>query len=59
MVLSFDEKTQVQTLERMQPLLPISFGKSEKRTHNYIRHGTTNLFAAPRILNEQHLINII
>ncbi len=45
-VLSFDEKTQVQALDRTQPLLPISFGKTEKRTHDYGRHGTTNLFAA-------------
>ena len=49
-VLSFDEKTQVQALERTQPLLPISFGKIEKRTHDYVRHGTTNLFAALEIL---------
>jgi transposase len=45
-VLSIDEKTQVQALDRTQPLLPISFGKTEKRTHDYVRHGTTNLFAA-------------
>jgi len=45
-VLSVDEKTQVQALDRTQPLLPISFGKTEKRTHDYVRHGTTNLFAA-------------
>ena len=45
-VLSLDEKTQVQALERTQPLLPISFSKSEKRTLDYVRHGTTNLFAA-------------
>ena len=49
-ILSFDEKTQVQALERTQPLLPVSFGKIEKRTHDYIRHGTTNLFAALEIL---------
>jgi len=49
-VLSFDEKTQVQALERTQPLLPISFGKAEQRTHDYKRHGTTNLFAALEIL---------
>src|ERR671917_1451545 len=49
-VLSFDEKTQVQALDRTQPLLPISFGKTEKRTHDYIRHGTTNLFAALDVL---------
>jgi transposase len=45
-VLSFDEKTQVQALDRTQPLLPIDFGLTEKRTHDYRRHGTTNLFAA-------------
>lgn len=45
-VLSIDEKTQVQALDRTQPLLPISFDKTEKRTHDYVRHGTTNLFAA-------------
>ena len=45
-VLSVDEKTQVQALDRTQPLLPITFGASEKRTHDYVRHGTTNLFAA-------------
>ncbi|MDT3446283.1 MULTISPECIES: IS630 family transposase [unclassified Pseudofrankia] len=45
-VLCVDEKTQVQALDRTQPLLPISFGRTEKRTHDYVRHGTTNLFAA-------------
>ena len=45
-VLSLDEKTQVQALDRTQPLLPIEFDASEKRTHDYVRHGTTNLFAA-------------
>jgi transposase len=45
-VLSMDEKTQVQALDRTQPMLPMDFGKSEKRTHDYVRHGTTNLFAA-------------
>lgn len=44
-VLSFDEKTQIQALDRTQPLLPIDFGVTEKRTHDYRRHGTTNLFA--------------
>lgn len=52
-VLSVDEKTQVQALQRTQPLLPISFGKSEKRTHDYVRHGTTNLFAALNTLTGQ------
>jgi transposase len=45
-VLSMDEKTQIQALDRTQPVLPIAFDASEKRTHDYVRHGTTNLFAA-------------
>jgi transposase len=45
-VLSIDEKTQVQALDRTQPLLPLDFGQTEQRTHDYKRHGTTNLFAA-------------
>jgi hypothetical protein len=35
-----------QALDRTQPLLPVDFGLTEKRTHDYKRHGTTNLFAA-------------
>jgi transposase len=45
-VLSIDEKTQIQALDRTQPLLPLDFGLTEQRTHDYRRHGTTNLFAA-------------
>jgi len=45
-VLSIDEKTQIQALDRTQPLLPIDFDATEKRTHDYKRHGVTNLFAA-------------
>ena len=45
-VLSINEKTQAQALDRTQPLLPMTFAKTEKRTHDYARHGTTNLFAA-------------
>jgi transposase len=45
-VLSIDEKTGIQALDRTQPLLPITFDVTEKRTHDYVRHGTTNLFAA-------------
>ncbi|MFI9076077.1 IS630 family transposase [Streptomyces sioyaensis] len=45
-VLSIDEKTQVQALDRTQPVLPVAFAATEKRTHDYVRHGTTNLFAA-------------
>src|SRR3954471_23914489 len=45
-VLAIDEKTQIQALDRTQPMLPIEFEASEKRTHDYVRHATTNLFAA-------------
>src|SRR6185437_765728 len=45
-VLSIDEKTQIQALDRTQPVLPITFDATEKRTHDYLRHGTTNLFPA-------------
>ncbi|MGH9897126.1 MAG: IS630 family transposase, partial [bacterium] len=46
MVLCVDEKSQTQALERTQPLLPMGLGYVEGVTHNYIRHGTTTLFAA-------------
>lgn len=45
-VLCVDEKSQVQALERSQPLLPMKPGQPERRTHDYYRHGTTSLFAA-------------
>lgn len=45
-VLSVDEKAQIQALERTQPLLPLRPGQIERRTHDYRRHGTTSLFAA-------------
>ena len=45
-MLSLDEKTPIQALDRTQPLLPIEFDRSEQRTHDYVRHGTTDLFAA-------------
>lgn len=45
-VLCVDEKSGVQALDRTQPLLPLTFDKTEKRTHDYVRHGTTNLFGA-------------
>lgn len=45
-VLCVDEKSQVQALERTQPLLPMRPGQAERRTHDYVRHGTTSLFAA-------------
>lgn len=46
LVLSVDEKSQIQALDREQPVLPMLPGMPERRTHNYIRHGTTSLFAA-------------
>ena len=46
LVLCVDEKTQVQALDRSQPLLPMRPGQVERRTHDYLRHGTTSLFAA-------------
>lgn len=46
LVLCVDEKSQIQALNRTQPALPLSFGYAETRTHDYIRHGTTTLFAA-------------
>ena len=45
-VLSVDEKTQIQALDRTQPLLQLRPGQIERRTHDYKRHGTTNLYAA-------------
>ena len=45
-VFSVDEKSQIQALQRAQPILPMDFGQPERRTHNYVRHGTLDLFAA-------------
>lgn len=45
-VLCVDEKSQVQALERSQPMLPVAPGLAERRSHDYYRHGTTSLFAA-------------
>lgn len=46
LVLCVDEKSQIQALNRTQPLLPMRPGQIERRTHDYARHGTTSLFAA-------------
>jgi transposase len=46
MVLCVDEKSQIQALDRTQPLLPLRPGQAERRTHDYKRNGTTSLFAA-------------
>ena len=45
-VLCVDEKSQIQALDREQPVLPMAPGVPERRTHTYIRNGTTSLFAA-------------
>ena len=59
LVLCVDEKSQIQALDRTQPLLPMRPGQIERRTHDYRRHGTTSLFAAldvktGRVLGEIH-----
>jgi transposase len=46
LVLSVDEKSQIQALERTQPILPLREGIPERQTHDYWRHGVTNLYAA-------------
>jgi transposase len=45
-VLCVDEKSQIQALNRFQPILPMMPGTPERRSHDYVRHGTTSLFAA-------------
>ena len=51
LVLCFDEKSQIQALERTRPILPLGPGIPEKQTHDYKRHGTTTLFAALSMLD--------
>lgn len=45
-VFCVDEKSQIQALERSQPILPMDLGRAERHTHDYFRHGTVSLFAA-------------
>jgi transposase len=59
LVLCVDEKSQMQALDRSQPLLPMRPGQAERRSHDYKRHGTTSLFAAldvktGRLIGELH-----
>lgn len=59
LVLCVDEKSQIQALDRTQPLLPMRPGQVERRTHDYRRHGTTSLFAAldvktGKVIGEMH-----
>lgn len=51
LVLSVDEKSQIQALNRTQPVLPMGLGYVEGVTHDYIRNGTTTLFAALDIVS--------
>jgi transposase len=55
LVLCVDEKSQIQALSRSQPLLPMRPGQPERRTPDYLRHGTTSLFAALDIATGQVL----
>src|SRR5699024_140820 len=52
-VLCVDEKSQIQALDRTRPVLPLAPGHAEQRTHDYIRHGTTTLFAALEVATGQ------
>ena len=54
-VLCVDEKTQIQALDRTQPMLPMGLGYVEGVTHDYVRHGTTTLFAALDVANGEVL----
>jgi len=53
LVLCVDEKSQIQALDRTQPLLPMRPGQPERRSHDYKRHGTTSLFAALNVKTGQ------
>jgi transposase len=52
-VLCVDEKSQIQALDRTQKMLPMQPGRPERHTHDYVRHGTTTLFAALEIATGQ------
>jgi transposase len=55
LVLSVDEKSQIQALDRTQPILPLRPGIPERQTHDYTRHGTTTRFAALNVLSGEVL----
>jgi len=54
-VFSLDEKSQIQALQRAQPILPMDLGQPERRTHNYLRHGTLDLLAALNVVTGEVL----
>jgi hypothetical protein len=53
LILCLDEKSQIQALDRTQPLLPLRPGQAERRTHDSKRYGTTSLFAALELKSSQ------
>ena len=59
MVLCVDEKSQIQALDRTQPLLPLAPGIPERRTHDYERHGTTTLLRRWMLPPERSLARCI
>jgi transposase len=52
-VLCVDEKSQIQALDRTAPVLPLMAGVPQRRTHDYVRNGTTNLYAALNVASGQ------
>ena len=59
LVLCVDEKSQIQALDRTQPVLPMQPGQAERRTHDYRRHGTTSLFALDVSIWNSHRSSIV
>jgi transposase len=57
-VLCVDEKSQIQALDRTAPVLPLTPGVAERRTHDYVRHGTTNLYAALDVASGKVITNM-
>ncbi len=57
-VLCVDEKSQIQALDRSAPVLPLMPGVPQRRTHDYVRHGTTNLYAALDLASGKVIANL-
>lgn len=57
-VVSVDVKSGIQALDRTQPMLPVDFGKSEKRTHDYKRNGTTDMYAGLDVVTGQVTVDL-
>jgi len=58
LVLCVDEKSQIQALDRTSPVLPLRPGRPERRSHDYVRHGTTNLYAALDVASGKVIANM-